>query len=544
LNIDFINGLAGSGKTHQAIKIDAWNRVRAGERIVAAMPTVDLIKQTMADLPADRRISMIVSDGSTEQSVASRIVAKLKSADEPELVFITHAGLKLIPSIGKTNWNLIVDEVPSIQELIEIPADDAELVKLLAACDSQGVDDKFKIITLKKNPAKILDFPSDPAKQTFIHKLAWHLFDRNTSVFTNLHVELKASFFCLTGHTLFSPFQSVLVMGANFKSSMLYKMMKGVRFAENRELSKKLKFQEHNGSNVQINFLFESWSRTFYEKDYDGKPLIDSVFEKINLEYQDKNYLWVANKQFPDSTLSGTRLPNVSHGLNCYQDYDSVVFLSSLNPSNMEMAFFHHFGISREDVNRARYQETIYQSVMRCRLRKNDGSPISILVMDRESAEYLQSLFIGSSIQKLDWFPIEEKKTGRPKAEKAKSNAERQAAFRAKKKAMKESSNTDSNEKTNIDLYDVSVTNLDSNNVRGFNSMLAENAITYYRQHCMEKGNRLGNRLIFTLALNLQKSNMEPSDIKSTLESEASMSALKKEDWKKNIKTTLRKLKI
>jgi hypothetical protein len=188
---------------------------------------------------------------------------------------------------------------------------------------------------------------------------------------------------------------------------------------------------------------------------------------------------------------------------------------------------------------------------MRTGLRRNDGNPVTILVPDKDAAEYLQTKLIGSSIEKLDWFNIEHKTAGRPATtrtpeEKKEYERKRKAEQRARAKAAKAGSPaiTDVPENTLKNTKDINWDTSDSINVRGFQPVIAENAITYYRQHCMEKGNRLGNRLIFTLALNLQKSNMEPSDIKSTLESEASMSALKKEDWKKNIKTTLRKLKI
>jgi hypothetical protein len=560
LNIDFINGLAGSGKTHQAIITGAWHWVQRGDRYIVAVPTIGLIKQMMADLPNDARISMIVSDDELgpdgkRLSVGQKIKDVMEApATQGQLVFITHAGLKLMPYINNREWNVIVDEALPITDLYEIPSSDEQLIRLVKECKIIAEHNGFRTLRTTKRPPDIFgdEYPADPVRQTDVHKLAWRLYDRNSFVYvtddfsTNEDgsINENSHFFCLTTEKILAPFKEVTMMAANFTDSLVYKLWK-VKFSENRAITKKLKFQEHDGRNAKINHLFDNgWSKTFYEKEHDGKTVMDAVLDKINLEYQDKNYLWVANRGIGDSALSGIRLPNISHGLNCYQDHDSIVFLSALNPSNMEIKFFKFLGISREDIMIARYYEAIYQAVMRTGLRRNDETPVRIIVPDKDAAEYLQTKLIGSSIEKLDWFNIEHKAVGRPATGKAMTPAERKRESRRRKKEAEKAGSpatTECHDNTLKDTIDISVT---SNSVRGFQPVLAENAITYYRQHCMERGNRHGNKLIFTLALNLQKSNMEPSDIKSTLEYEASMSALKKEDWKKNIKTTLRKLKI
>src|SRR4051794_30286578 len=60
-------------------------------------------------------------------------------------------------------------------------------------------------------------------------------------------------------------------------------------------------------------------------------------------------------------------------------------------------------GITDDEVRRATYLEPVYQTVMRSSLRDPENSnPKTVIVPDRQAAEFIQGLFPGSTVQKLD----------------------------------------------------------------------------------------------------------------------------------------------
>ena len=130
---------------------------------------------------------------------------------------------------------------------------------------------------------------------------------------------------------------------------------------------------------------------------------------------------------------NGQRLPNKPHGLNAYSEIHNIAFLSALNPPSDHFRFLETRGLTGGDVRRAIYFQAAYQSVMRTSIRDpNNQDPKRIVVPDLHLAEYLQSKFPDSQIEKID-IGIDEVMTstfGRPR--KHQSNRERVAEQRKK----------------------------------------------------------------------------------------------------------------
>ena len=112
-------------------------------------------------------------------------------------------------------------------------------------------------------------------------------------------------------------------------------------------------------------------------------------------------YAWVANKDVARSPFASSDaicLPQVSHGLNAFQHLDHIVFLSARLPSPDHFGFLMWIGITDDEVRRATYFEPVYQTVMRSSLRDpNNFNPKTVIVPDRQAAEFIQGLFPGSS---------------------------------------------------------------------------------------------------------------------------------------------------
>src|SRR3954464_12605803 len=85
----------------------------------------------------------------------------------------------------------------------------------------------------------------------------------------------------------------------------------------------------------------------------------------------------------------------------------SAAITSTLRPARLpspdHFGFLMWIGITDDEVRRATYFEPVYQTVMRSSLRDPENfNPKTVIVPDRQAAEFIQGLFPGSKVQKLD----------------------------------------------------------------------------------------------------------------------------------------------
>ena len=241
-------------------------------------------------------------------------------------------------------------------------------------------------------------------------------------------------------------FKSVTIVSANFTDSMIYRLWsaKGVDFKEDKRLTSSLLFREHsNGQLITISYADESsWSKyrrlTKLDQAKDEETTVmGAIVQAAKAKLADEVFVWQANKGVPDTLFDGEgeRLPNMPHGLNCYSHINNVAFFSSLNPPTDHFRFLETQGISGPEVRRAIYHQALYQSVMRTSIRDPKNIELkTIIVADNSAAIYLNSLFPGSRIDKLetDIPKLERPKTGRPR--KYQFDKECKAQYRQRQK--------------------------------------------------------------------------------------------------------------
>ncbi len=121
-----LNTPAGSGKTRACARY-ADRLARDGQKVLFVQPTKDLITKTIAEelqpLAPTYPVREIHSDTCLKASVVAEAVAHFKNAtaDQGEILFLTHAGFLLIPYIErKREWTLIMDEVPQVDQFEEL----------------------------------------------------------------------------------------------------------------------------------------------------------------------------------------------------------------------------------------------------------------------------------------------------------------------------------------------------------------------------------------------------------------------------------------
>ncbi|MBP1180941.1 hypothetical protein [Methylobacterium sp. PvR107] len=212
--------------------------------------------------------------------------------------------------------------------------------------------------------------------------------------------------------SLLSGFATVTIASACMTETTLFRLwsaMGATMKPVGAGLRKDLRYTEHeHGDRITIYFAsHEAWSKRFRDRaveDATGAEvrILDRIRQAIANLIGDEPFVWMGNKDLDDGFFGlakAERLPNTPHGLNTYQGYHAVVVLSALNPPPAHFHFMEAHGVSGEELRTGCYRTAVYQAVMRCSIRNPaDTTPKRVVVMDRDTAEWLGALFPGAAV--------------------------------------------------------------------------------------------------------------------------------------------------
>ena len=241
--------------------------------------------------------------------------------------------------------------------------------------------------------------------------------------------------------TIFAGFKDVIVASACMEDTMFHRLYAAqgidLRPVEGK-LLKSLRYLTHaNGQHITIFYAAEeAWSKRYRDKPIEGEET--TVLGRVKAStlglFCDEPFVWMGNTDLGDGFFSqpgAERLPNTPHGLNGYQGVHNVVVLSALNPPPVHFYFMEAQGISGEEVRTAHYRTAVYQAVMRCSIRNPaDTTPKRVVVMDRETAEWLADLFPGAGIEPLPGMGVVPRKGKPGRQRRHASNAAKAKAHR------------------------------------------------------------------------------------------------------------------
>lgn len=468
ITIKTVDALCGSGKTYAAINF-AVKHARRGAKFVFVQPAKELNNQSYKDClkaaGGDIPVTKIHTDTCHKASVKSAVLDHVKqSGDGGEILFITHAAFLTMRYWHNPNdWHIIFDEIPVVDKCFtrNVPNSHKMVTDLITSVSADPL--YYQLIV---EDSKALRAMAENKRQDDVYKVFrdvsealisdhWGVFTKkdNWHRLTGNNSSGSSQFVCfgLLKPSIFEKFKSVTIMGAMLKESIMYLwwLSQGVQFISHPVIEEKAqtRLSKHlNGSQVTIRYFFDApWSK--YSRDtpeyINGGAVkkLDHIKTKMKEQFGNKKFLWVANNDVLDSEMNNfpnaQRLSNSPHGLNQYQGIHNVIFLSALNPTPAHFVFLESKGISSDDLRDAMVHQTTYQSVMRCSVRNtNNSSPKTVLVTDKQTAEWLGSHFAGCSIAKIDNpLRITKKVQGRPKiGKKALSGAEKTKRCRDKKK--------------------------------------------------------------------------------------------------------------
>ena len=133
--------------------------------------------------------------------------------------------------------------------------------------------------------------------------------------------------------------------------------------------------------------------------------LEDAIKAIINGE----KFIWAANNNIFDNYVqikNGTRISNVSHGINDYRHINKVLILSALNHSPAHMAALLELcAIDPDQIREGVSHASIYQTILRSSLRESISrgsrinsaafSDVDVIVPDLKFASWFGGLFVG-----------------------------------------------------------------------------------------------------------------------------------------------------
>jgi hypothetical protein len=424
---------SGSGKTHKSVD-RAVDLVHRGERVLFLSPTKELSTKTaITELRGRVPYRIINEDTVGKGNVTAELVRHFQAPSElvESLVFATHAVLPLIPYITiKRHWHVIVDEeIHAVQYAShQLPITHPVITNDIQLEPYNSI--YSRIVPDKSLKAKGRNKDNDDCIKVIAETVRRltnpHWFN---CVNTEQHERLRrGEIRTLAFHSILAPsivdgFASVFMTAANFEATMLYQIWESWKALDPEEsfnsqptfirddgFTNSLRFQSHqNGHLIQIYYEMDATNSKKRLKDgvteSDSRNNRDRLIDTTRRLFGEEAFVWQANKGYDDNPfgVNAVRLPNVPDGLNDYAAYRNIAFLSALHPTPDHYRFLANHGLDAPAVYNAIYYQAAYQSVMRTALRDpNNQHPIKIFVPDIGAAQYLQSVFDGATVVKID----------------------------------------------------------------------------------------------------------------------------------------------
>ena len=420
INVRVIKGMPGSGKTKTMIREIATQKGRyifATSRIDLISERIDDLRRQAAAAGTKPTIRAIHSETDNRLPVLVEIedAARLHQHEEHVVVFITHEGMMGANLDGFAGWHILIDETPAAiaSNAFTVPA---TATYLEAAYDLDPLEGTgWSRLVLKPaapNPAAIIN-------DEFLKGLA--TFDKRARSSQGVYVDIddwakvKGSGRRLKWWSAWTPdelaaFESVTIAGAGYFHSLGYK-------ATQAWFADKVRFQveeviapERARPRVLIHYFTRHRGSTAFWQGK-GQPCLLKVIDHLK-QVPDLGY-WATNTDirpyFVGASLSGEMVSPRQEGTNTLMHHTSCAFIYSAKAVPADGPSLEVFGLTREDVERAREIEDIIQFVLRGALRRFDfGGEYRVYLYDLHQAEALAAYLEQEGIATVELVPVEE----------------------------------------------------------------------------------------------------------------------------------------
>ena len=429
--IYYVSGLCGSGKTYgMGLYIKKSEFQKKFMITIPSRKLADEIEEQLNNLGITH-VYKIYSEDDQEESVPSRINSTIEEINAlgQGVIICTQ---QIFPRIGyienKREWTLIVDEIPAVDRFSDptLPHTHHIITPYIKATDEYFGMTMRKIESsnqsMGSNKDDILDvirpIIEDVSSEHFLSytdTANWDKLVKKNKISDDKTYKTqygnernKLYFLRMLQPSVFGGFQQVIMMGANFEQSLLYKYWsdyRGVKFVPFKPIVKNLRFTEHNnGHRLTIRYLQEvNWSKTISKKSTNGESYLEKHTKTVREFMGDKEFLYMTNNSDKTEFDNGFKAPVICHGMNQYQHIDNIYFSPALNNQPKHNAMLVDLGINKDFIKDAMSHEMAYQAIMRTSLRNpHSGTPITAVVVDKTTAEFIAGLFPNCLIAPMD----------------------------------------------------------------------------------------------------------------------------------------------
>jgi hypothetical protein len=341
--------------------------------------------------------------------------ARLHQQEEHVVVFITHEGMMGANLDGFAGWHIYIDENPAAvaSNALTVPATATYLEAAYDLVPLQGT--KWSRLVLKPeapNPAAII-------KDDFLKGLA--TFDKRARSTQGVYVDIddwakvKGSGRRLKWWSAWTPaelaaFESVTIAGAGYFHSLGYKATQAWFSDKVRFEAEEVIAPERACPRVLIHYFTRHRGSTKYWKDK-GQFCLLRVIEYLK-QIPDLGFCATNTDMrayFVGAGLSDKMVSPRQEGTNALMHHTSCALIYSAKAVPADGPSLEVFGLTREDVERAREIEDIIQFVLRGALRKPDfDGEYRVYLYDLHQAEALAAYLEQEGIALVELVPVDE----------------------------------------------------------------------------------------------------------------------------------------
>lgn len=395
----------GSGKTRAIINYLNNSSIKG----ILVQNTMKLMDQSAESLNNCRVIHT-----KTSTTVYEDIIEYLKSPSKQVLVISDKMFWKVGGMIPANTYEIFVDDSTSNIEYRTITEKNPAVKNLVKTEILSNIklisETNFSTASTKENTGG--ELMKELSKKFDIIR------NNDVCIFnTSWIVEQKVKHLCITAYKDLSKYSHLNIhfCANNFEQSLIYLANKSL-FSK-KELDGIQQRTVPIDKRLKVYYFSESdLSKTWKSKNQDE---LYKVYQYLKKVLQPDSYYWTKNKA--DSykvdgvekfDLGKNFISCDTRGINSMKRFDTCIWLASLRPCETEVQQYEHlFGISGNELLRAREQETLWQFVMRGCIREFDSDKEQIVyVFSKE-----QAMSISTNIEKIDIIIVGKRKNGRPK---------------------------------------------------------------------------------------------------------------------------------
>jgi hypothetical protein len=419
MKIKVVSGPPGCGKTWALLS----EMIEHPSRYILVSPRINLIEERKRDLTliemgckSSPILRVIYSDKSRPRPVPERIIEAIEKHqdDEHVILLVTHEGLMTTDFDNLAGWHVKIDEMPLavVTDKMRVQAGAVYFEQTYELDPVAGT--KWSKLKVRDDAPGTRSVLRDDLMKTL------GMLDKRArspqGVYVDVHdwADLRLRGRALQWWSVWTPLQlqtadSVTIAGASYHHSILAKVIEALYPGQIEIEEVHITGRPRQPRRVLIHYFKQAHrgASTFWEdKGRDCLVHVCKYLEKQQIGY------WSGNKVvtgYFHGRLSGDMVSPKAEGTNSLMHHKSCAFIYSSKALESDKPLINVFGLSLEEIERAREIEDVIQFVFRGDLRNPDATgDYDVYLYDRDQAEALAAYLTEHGLGMVELVPVEE----------------------------------------------------------------------------------------------------------------------------------------